>query len=63
MFEFELINGETYTSGNDFSLLISKQLSKEDTIKQFVAEDVNPRIVNEDDKLGYIDLDKKFTML
>lgn len=63
MFEFELINGETYTSDNDFSLLISKQLSKEDTIKQFGAKDIKPRIVNEYDKLGYIGLDETFTIL
>lgn len=63
MFEFELINGETYTSDNDFSLLISKQLSKEDTIKQFGAKDIKPRIVNEYDKVGYIGLDGTFTIL
>ena len=63
MFEFELTNGETYISSDDMSLLISKQLSKEDTIKQFGVENVKPRIVNEKDKLGYIDLNKKFTML
>ena len=63
MFEFELMNGETYISDDDFSLLISKKLSKEDTIKQFEVEDVKPRIVNEENKLGYIGLDGTFTML
>ena len=41
MFEFELTNGETYISSDDMSLLISKQLSKEDTIKQFGVKMLN----------------------
>ena len=63
MFEFELINGENYTDYGNFSLLITKQLSKKETAKQFGVDKVNPRIVNENGKLGYIDLYERFTML
>lgn len=63
MFELELLNGETYISSDDLSLLIARQLSKEETTSQFGLDEIKPRIVNENGKLGYIDLNGQFTML
>ncbi len=63
MFEFELLNGDFYDSNDNFLLLVAKKINKENALKQFNSANVAPRIVNENGKLGYIDLNGNFIML